>query len=103
MEFNIDRDSFVEKIKQNYPKVNNELLSEITDSIIAADKAYQKLAGIDENGGFYDDDDAYDYIVEAVCADPSFEGNDLLVAAVADDYMEQNEQYLTELGLIDWD
>ena len=102
MDFNIDRDSFLEKIKQNYPKVDKEQLTKITDAVIAADKAYQKAAGIDENGGFYDDDDAYDYIVESVCADPEFQNDDLLAAAIADDYMEQNEQYLSELGLIDW-
>ena len=50
MEFNIDRDSFVKKVKKNYPKVDAEVLADITDRIIAADKVYQASVGIDENG-----------------------------------------------------
>ena len=101
MEFNIDRDSFIKKVKKNYPKVDAEVLADITDRIIVADKAYQASVGIDENGGLYDDDEAFDFIIDAVCAE--YDGDDLLVAAVADDYMEQNEQYLAELGLVEWE
>lgn len=85
------------------------LIDQLISQAIDADMAFMTQAGVlDEEGNagdnYYDDDEAFEYIVEALAA-----RNDLSpdmavkVGSLVDDYMDLQQDFLESVGLVDWE
>ncbi|MDR3086019.1 MAG: hypothetical protein LBU47_06885 [Christensenellaceae bacterium] len=62
------------------------------------------LSGGLSGGSYYDDDEAFEYIDAALCrAIGADEDKSMAVAALVDDFMEQQQAYMEEAGLIEWE
>ncbi|MBQ8953737.1 MAG: hypothetical protein IJ048_06440 [Clostridia bacterium] len=74
-----------------------------------ADFAYMADAGILAADGtmgeaYYDDDDAFEFILDHMARARRAKEKDMdALAAFVDQYMELQEQYLSEAGLLSWD
>ncbi len=74
-----------------------------------ADLAYMTHAGVlDQNGlmgdAYYDDDDAFEFILDHMARARRAGEKDMdVLAAFVDQYMELQEQYLGEAGLLNWE
>ena len=89
-------------------KEHRSIWKDVPDMIadmITYDLHFMKLTGvIDENGeqgdSDYDDDEAFEYIYDAWLSDhPEYDDEDLRVAALLNDYMDCQYQYLLKSGL----
>ena len=80
--------------------VDEKMLGEMVDAVMALDAAFMKETGADE-GAVYDDDAAYDYMHEKMSA--KFAEHKMYMLRLVEDYMDYNERYLDSLGLIDWE
>ena len=74
------------------------LLDEMLAKVMALDEEY--IASIKEDD-YYDDDAAAEYMVKGMKA--CFEDQQMYMMRFVDDYMEYNEAYLEEQGLIEWE
>ncbi len=76
---------------------------------VDADFAYMRGAGILTEEGlmgdaYYDDDDAFEFILDHMAKARRAKEKDMdALAAFVDQYMELQEQFLTESGLLSWD
>ena len=76
---------------------------------IDADMAYMHASGVlDEDGnagdGYYEDDEAFEEIVEVLAEQNSLSGEQAVKAAsLVADYMELQQAYLEQKGLVDWE
>ena len=76
---------------------------------IDADFAYMAQAGILTaeglmGGAYYDDDDAFEFILDHMAGVRRAKEKDMdALAAFIDQYMELQEQYLSDNGLLSWD
>ena len=93
-------------------KANTELTDRLDSLIaqaIAADMKYMHENGVlDEDGNagdcYYEDDDAFEYMVEAlVDANTLTPEQAVKVASLIDDYMDLQQEYLEKKGLVDWE
>ena len=81
------------------------LLSQAID----ADMAYMHEAGVlDEDGyageGYYEDDEAFEAIVEALVAAGDLSAEQAVkVASLVAEYMDLQQAYLERKGLVDWE
>ena len=80
--------------------VDDKMLGEMVDAVMALDAAFMKETGADE-GAVYDDDAAYDYLHEKMSQ--RFADHKMYMLRLVEDYMDYNERYLDSLGLIDWE
>lgn len=93
---------------KDYPALTGQIETLISQAI-DADMAYMHAAGVlDEDGNagdsYYDDDDALDAIVEALEASNSLSDEQAAqVAALAAEYMDLQQAYLEQKGLVDWE
>ncbi len=93
---------------QDHPELK-DLLPWIIGDIIDADMAYMHESGVlDEegNGGdsYYEDDDAFEYMVEKVAAEKKLDPvKAVKLASLIDDYMDYQQEYLESKGLVQWD
>jgi len=98
------------------PKINRKehaALSSEIDSLISqaidADMRFMEESGVidkDGNAGdeYYEDDDAFEYMVEAlVSANDLTPEQAIKVASLIDDYMDLQQDYMESVGLVDWD
>lgn len=98
------------------PRINRKEHKELADKIelligqaIDADMAYMHETGVldaDGNAGdsYYEDDDAFEYMVEAIVAQNKLTPEQAVkVAALVDDYMDFQQEYLESKGLVEWD
>lgn len=82
-------------------------LPQLIGEMIAYDLHFMKVSGVvDENGeqgeNEYDDDEAFEYIYDAWLSDhPENDDEDMIVAALLNEYMEHQYAYLEEKGLTD--
>lgn len=80
---------------------------QMIEDMIAYDLHFMRVSGVvDENGeqgdNEYDDDEAFEYIYDAWLSDhPEQDDEDMLVAALLNEYMDLQYQYLDEQGLTD--
>lgn len=80
---------------------------QMIEDMIAYDLHFMRLTGVlDENGeqgeNEYDDDEAFEYIYDAWLNDhPEQDDEDMIVAALLNEYMEYQYQYLEQNGLAD--
>ena len=75
---------------------------------VEADIAYMRSAGvIDEEGlsgqAYYDDDDAFEFLLDALKWKGMRNKDEEMLAAFIDEYMELQQRYMEEKGLVEWD
>lgn len=94
------------------PKAHKELKNQLETLIsqaIDADMTYMHENGVlDQNGNagnsYYEDDDAFEYMVETLVATNHLTPEQAVkVAALVDDYMDCQQDYLESKGLVDWE
>ena len=94
--------------KQDHPELADRI-AELIAQAIDADMAYMHENNvIDADGAagteYYEDDDAFEYIVERLAEQNSFTPEEAVKAAsLVDDYMDFQQEYLESKGLVDWD
>ncbi len=92
--------------KKPFRSIAGELPRMIGD-FIAYDLHFMKVTGVvDENGeqgeSEYDDDEAFEYIYDAWLSDhPENDDEEMLVAALLNEYMDLQYRFLCESGLAD--
>lgn len=62
--------------------------------------------GADNMAGdsYYDDDEAYEFIVDAIVKERGWDEEKALhLCALIDDYMDEQEAYMQSVGLLDWE
>ncbi len=93
---------------KDHPELK-ELLPDIIGDIIDADMAYMHESGVlaeDGSGGgaYYEDDDAFEYMVEKLAASKGLDPVQAVkLASLIDDYMDYQQEYLESKGLVQWD
>lgn len=97
--------AILKKIKRReYKEIENELES-IIGEFIELDLRFMEETGVLDADGTegeneYDDDEAIEYIYENwLEAHPEREDDELLIAQLLDEYMEQQYKYLCSIGL----
>ena len=80
-------------------------LDEYLLAAIEADFAYMEQAGVLEGKAYYDDDDAFEYLTERVARRVGATGDAQRddVEDFVDQYMELQQGYMEEKGLLGWD
>lgn len=83
-------------------------IASILRSAIDLDLEYMEREGVLSGGmegdAYYDDDEAFEYLTEAICsARGANEDMELHIARLVDAYMELQQSFLTEKGMIDWE
>ena len=79
---------------------SSEALEALVGEAMALDEKYMQSSGADD-GAIYDDDDAYDYLYERMCA--AHPEHRMYMMRFVEDYMEFNERYLESIGAIEWE
>lgn len=86
----------------------SEIESLVRQAVALDLKFMQESGVITEDGmagdNYYDDDEAYEYITENLIR--LYGGNDATagrICALVDDYMDLQQGYMEEKGLVDWD
>lgn len=77
-----------------------ETLEDLVGELMELDAAYMRTSGVDD-GAIYDDDDAYDYMHERLCA--AHPEHKMYMMRLVEDYMDFNERYLESIGAIEWE
>ena len=76
---------------------------------IDADLEYMKSAGVIAEDGsmgdsYYDDDDAFEFLLDRICQERGISGDrELRIASFLDDYMDAQQSYMEKHGLREWD
>ncbi|HPF53046.1 MAG TPA: hypothetical protein P5116_01605 [Eubacteriales bacterium] len=76
------------------------VFNEMLDKVMELDEEFMVKSGVND-GAFYDDDDAFDYMFKAMCE--AFSEQKMYCMRFIDDYMGYNEDYLDSVGGIDWE
>ena len=108
-----DKQEALAFIVKRIPEKDHKELAGMIESLISqaidADMDYMHKAGVlDEEGNagdeYYEDDDAFEYMVEAIVAKNKLSPEQAVkVAALVDDYMDYQQAYLESKGLCDWE
>ena len=99
----------LEKLKKtDLPPMENDKLLALLDRAIALDFEYMEKSGVLQGGvtgdSYYDDDDAYEYIVDHLIGQMDMgEDEEMAVAQFVDEYMDCQQAYLEQMGLLGWD
>ena len=94
--------------EKDHPALAGQIES-LLGQAIDADMAYMHSAGVlDEDGNagdsYYEDDDAFEAIVETLAAANDLSGEQAVkVASLVADYMDLQQAYLEHKGLVDWE
>jgi len=87
-----------------FRSIKNELPQMIAD-MIAYDLHFMKVTGVvaedgEQGENEYDDDEAFEYIYDAWLSDhPENDDEDMIVAALLNEYMDLQYQFLCDSGL----
>ena len=93
---------------KDHPDLSGMIESLISQAI-DADMDYMHKEGVlDADGNacdeYYEDDDAFEYMVEYIVARNSLSPEQAVkVAALVNDYMDHQQAYLESKGLVDWE
>lgn len=79
---------------------------EVFNLALTYDVDYMVSAGIIADGEFtdeyYDEDDAFDFIVEHIAnAIPALDGN--VLSELVENYIDLHDKYMEEIGLLTWE
>ena len=101
-------DFIVKRISEKDHKELAGMIPQLISQAIDADMDFMHKSGVlDEEGNagdeYYEDDDAFEYMGEAIGAANKLTPDQAVkVAALVDDYMDQQQAYLESKGLCDW-
>lgn len=93
-------------------RIHKELplqLEELVSQAIDADLTFMHESGVLDEGGnagtsFYDDDDAFEYMLDTLVSKNKLGADAAMkVASLLDDYMDAQQTFLEEKGLVDWE
>lgn len=99
-------------VKRIHAKDHPELAGQIETLLsqaIDADMTYMHDADVlDAEGnageGYYEDDEAFEFIVETLAASNDFSAEEAVkMASLIADYMDLQQAYLESKGLVDWE
>ena len=99
----------VKRIPEKDHKELAGMIAELVSMAIDADMEFMHKSGVlDDEGNagdeYYEDDDAFEYMVEYIVAKKNLTPEQAVkVASLVDDYMDQQQAYLEEKGLCDWE
>ena len=99
----------VKRIPEKDHKELAGMIPQLISQAIDADMDFMHKSGVlDEEGNagdeYYEDDDAFEYMVEAIVAANKLTPEQAVkVAALVDDYMDHQQAYLESKGLCDWE
>ncbi len=102
-------DFILPRIDRHYHSTLADHIDTLIAQAIDADMDYMHKAGVldaDGNAGenYYEDDEAFEYLVEALVAQNDLSPEQAVkVASLIDDYMDYQQQYLESKGLVDWE
>ena len=94
--------------EKDHPSLAGQIEALIAQAI-DADMAYMHASGVlDEEGyageGYYEDDEAFEAIVETLAANNELSGEQAVkVASLVAEYMDLQQAYLEHKGLVDWE
>ena len=94
--------------EKDHPTLAGQIESLLSQAI-DADMAYMHAADVlDEDGyagdGYYEDDEAFESIVEALVAAGNLSAEQAVkVASLVAEYMDLQQAYLERKGLVDWE
>ena len=94
--------------EKDHPALAGHIETLISQAI-DADMAYMHASGVlDEDGNagdsYYEDDEAFEAIVEALAAQNGLSGEQAVKAAsLVAEYMDLQQAYLEHKGLVDWE
>ena len=92
---------------QDHPELK-DLLPELIGDIIDADMAYMAENGVidaegNAGGAYYEDDEAFEYMVEKLAAEKKLDPvRAVKLASLIDDYMDYQQAYMESKGLVQW-
>lgn len=86
---------------EEFKGVEDEDIKRIAKEAMTADFEYMEKADIEE-GGIYDEDDSFDYIMEKLTKGKD-EETSMLISLIIDGYLEYFDEYLEKKDLIDWE
>ncbi|MBQ8160930.1 MAG: hypothetical protein IJ083_09270 [Clostridia bacterium] len=108
-----DRGEALSFMMRKIDRTEHRALSELVDKILAqcidADLRFMHETGVldDEgNGGsaYYEEDDAFEYIVEAIAEQNNFTPDEaILAASLVNDFMDLQQEYMERKGLVQAD
>ncbi len=93
------------RLYQELPLPMEELVSQAID----ADIAFMRDQGVldaEGNAGtaYYDDDDAFEYMLDAIVSKNKLGADAAMkVASLLDDYMDAQQAFLEDKGLVEWE
>ena len=99
----------VRRISEKDHKELAGMIPQLISQAIDADMDFMHKSGVldaEGNAGdeFYEDDDAFEYMVEAIVAANKLTPEQAVkVASLVDDYMDYQQEYLEHKGLVDWE
>lgn len=95
--------AYIEKCYQeqgDFAILPKDVFDKMLSRVIALDAQFMNTSGVDE-GGVYDDDEAFDFMFESM--QQEFEDQKMYCMRFVEDYMDYNERYLESIGAIDWE
>ena len=108
-----DKQEALAFIVKRIPEKDHKELAGMIESLISqaidADMDYMHKEGVldaEGNAGdeYYEDDDAFEYMVEYIVAKNDLSPEQAVkVASLVDDYMDHQQAYLESKGLCDWE
>lgn len=99
----------VKRIPEKDHKELVGMIEALISQAIDADMEFMHKSGVlDEEGNagdeYYEDDDAFEYMVEYIVAKNNLTPEQAVkVASLVDDYMDHQQAYLESKGLCDWE
>ena len=97
------------RIDRKAHRALEERIDALISQAIDADMAYMFESGVlDEEGNagesYYDDDEAIEFMLDDLTARNALSAEETAqVAALLDDYMELQQDFLESIGLVDWE
>lgn len=92
-------------LKEEDAQINTSLATEVITLAMAYDLAFMQQAGVIADGEFtdvyYDDDDAFDYIIEKLSAALP-DAEPYALTELLEGYFEHHDAYMDEIGMLNW-
>ena len=103
-----DKDAAVAFITRCIRKADHPELAEdipaLVPQMIDADMAYMHEAGVLDDDGYDEDDEAIEYIVESLAAKNALDPEQAVkLAALVDDYLDAQQMFLESQGMVEYD
>ena len=94
--------------RSEFAGVSESRIRSLIQKAIELDFEYMEENGVLKGGmmgdSFYDDDDAYDFICENLLREIGADDDEeLIIAHVVDAYMDCQQDYMQERGLLQWE